>query len=61
MYKNLVEICNNVDGTEGTMQSEISQSEKDNYMISLICEFKKQNRIIGEGKEKQDKIREGDK
>ena len=30
---------------EGTILSEISQSEKDNYhMILLICEFKKQNR-----------------
>ena len=31
-------ICSNVDGTEGIMLSEISQSEKDRYhMFSLIC------------------------
>ena len=38
---------------EGIMLSEISQSEKDNYMISLrsgILETKQ--RIIGEGREK---------
>ena len=46
-------ICNDVDATKGYMLSEISQSEKDNYhMISPCVEFKKQNRIIGEGREK---------
>ena len=31
-------ICNNMDGPEGTMQSEVSQTEKDRYcMIPLIC------------------------
>ena len=46
---------------EGVMLSKISQSEKDNYhMISLIVEFKKQNRGTEE-KIKQDEIREGNK
>ena len=31
-------ICNNIDGVEGIMLSEISQVEKDKYqMISLVC------------------------
>ena len=31
-------LCNNMDGSENIMLSEISQSEKDkNHMISLIC------------------------
>ena len=30
-------ICDNVDGPEGIMLREISQTEKDKYMISLIC------------------------
>ena len=39
---------------EGIMLSERSQSEKDKYMISLICEIKKkkQQMNLGEGKEK---------
>ena len=38
---------------EGIRLSEISESEKDNYhMISLMWNFKKQNRSIEEGREK---------
>ena len=40
--RNLV-ICDNMDGFEGTMITEISQREKDRYwMISLMVELKKQ-------------------
>ena len=37
---------------ESIMLSQISQSEKDNYHMISCVEFKKQNRIIGEGREK---------
>ena len=44
-------ICNDLDGTKGIMLSDVSQSEKDIWFHSSV-EFKKQNRIIGEGREK---------
>ena len=46
---------------EWVMLSDISQAEKDNYHMISCVEFKKQNRIIGEGREKtkQHKIRQG--
>ena len=38
---------------EGIMLSKISQLEKDNHMISLICGIQEtKQRIIGEGREK---------
>ena len=46
-------ICNDVTGTGRYYAKQISQSKKDNYqMISPSVEFKKQNRIIGEEREK---------
>ena len=30
-------ICSNMDGLEMIILSEVSQTEKDKYMISLIC------------------------
>ena len=47
---------------EDIMLREINQSEKDNYVISLM-EFKKQNEDHRgrEEKIKQDEVREGDK
>ena len=38
---------------EGIMLSEVSQSDKDNYMVSLVCGIKETKQMnIGEGKEK---------
>ena len=48
---------------EDIMLSEISPLEKDKYHRISLTEYKKQNRITGEGREKvkPDEIRKGDK
>ena len=46
-------IYNNVDELEDIMPSGISQSEKDNYMISLICGIQETKQRIIEEKRKK--------
>ena len=39
-------------GLDGITLIEISQSEKDNYMISLMWNLRNEQKSIGEGREK---------